>query len=444
MNKSPFSDCVISSKSIIRASLSTFRDFDHTSHDGHVGVHRGLARRRRRLRIPPRHVSAICTTIHDALAYPPLFCAGVHEIENRKDAAALLAALAQPVLLEPEPHTATTAPAVGKDTGIYMEERLSLRGQRELWSALARLSNGLAHTQTLHLATRFLECAEKKRWRASDPVCRSLAQMIVTASDADASSSTASRRREVDEDESLATIKRDAAFKEAMRQLMLSRLCSPSSLLSALSIAGSSSGDGTPDKRKVLMSFTRLATATASPTTPQRNATRLHRTVDSRNEPEEPGSLRKAKRPRVLAEDGTNGSKTQSEASTTGNATQDTPLVVELPSEVRFSLSLSSAPIDDWLALNTNSLLVLGYRYMENRWRQRRSSLPSSLQLQKRSRRAARPWTSSRRQLCSSSRRRSMSQTPRSRPPRRSLPASARRCSSPKPATKRSSGSPRT
>src|SRR5689334_15323645 len=60
--------------------------------------------------------------------------------ENRKDTAMLLEALAQPVLLEPEPNTVVAA--AGKDTGICMEERMSLRGQRELWSALVRLSSG--------------------------------------------------------------------------------------------------------------------------------------------------------------------------------------------------------------------------------------------------------------------------------------------------------------
>lgn len=268
-----------------------------------------------------------------------MLCTSVCQTENCKDAAVLLTALAQPVLLTPEPHTATTttASAGGKDTGIYMEERLTLRAQRELWSALVRSSTRdgsggpIADAQALHLAHRFLECARKKRWRTSDPVSRSLAQMIVTASEADDSSSSAGRRREVDEDESLATIRRDAAFKETMRQLTFTRLRSRESLLSALSIG--ENGSDASDQRKVLMSFTRVATSTATPTTPQRTATRLHRSIDSRNDSEELVALRKNKRPRVVAEQGSNGSETQPDAPV-GHVPHDAPMVVELPPEV--------------------------------------------------------------------------------------------------------------
>lgn len=238
-----------------------------------------------------------------------------------------------------------------------MEERLSLKAQRELFSALLRSSSGgnggggqVANVEALHLAHGYLECAGKKRWRTSDLVCRSLAQMIVTASEAIVSSS-ANRQREVDEDESLATIKRDAAFKEAMRQLTFTRLRSPESLLTALSLGKHFDGENgdAPGQRKVLMSFTRMATSPANPMTSQRTAVHLHRSVDARNDSEEPGSLRTNKRPRVAARQGMNGSETQPEVPT-GNATQDTHMVVELPPEVRFSLlSLLSIAMDEWL-----------------------------------------------------------------------------------------------
>lgn len=157
-----------------------------------------------------------------------------------------------------------------------MEQRLSLRAQREVWSALVRQLHTTGDRRpdaqaqaAMRLARQFLQCAERKRSSASDAVSCSLAHMIVAASDG-----TAPHSLEVDDNESLASIKRDAAFKEAIKFFTLTRLAVPAAeqlaSLSTRPLVLSKDGvtatqDQAQAQRTVLLRFTRVPRPTATP-----------------------------------------------------------------------------------------------------------------------------------------------------------------------------------
>lgn len=167
--------------------------------------------------------------------------------ENRKHFTELLDVLAAPVLLDPpvpKSHSEAEGAPIGKDTGIQMEQTMSLKAQREIWSALVRLSGG-SHLQSCHeVAVRFLRFAEKKRYRPSDSVCRSLAQAILAST-----GNSNGEKGDYDDDEKLVKTKRDAEFKEAMKHLTFSRMTTTTDTASSNSSA--------PPHFKILLSFTR-------------------------------------------------------------------------------------------------------------------------------------------------------------------------------------------
>uniref|UniRef100_K3X8M2 C3H1-type domain-containing protein n=1 Tax=Globisporangium ultimum (strain ATCC 200006 / CBS 805.95 / DAOM BR144) TaxID=431595 RepID=K3X8M2_GLOUD len=179
--------------------------------------------------------------------------------ENSKHAAELLDALATPVLLEPTSHSRSRAVSpsqpLGKDTGVQLEQVASIKAQREIWSALVRMSGGPLAQRCRRLALRFLQFADKERVHAADPVCRSLAQAIVVNMDSNNSNSS-SRKADFEDDEKLAKTKRDAEFKEALRQLTFSRMSAP---------APSNGSDlATLSQLKLLLKFTRPNGSNAS------------------------------------------------------------------------------------------------------------------------------------------------------------------------------------
>ncbi|KAG3121145.1 hypothetical protein PI124_g707 [Phytophthora idaei] len=134
---------------------------------------------------------------------------GVREYlqEHRQVVPDVLLELSSPILLNDGESAEDEAAA---DFGIRMEQ-LTLRVQREIWSALASEASPSADA-AVELARSFLRVAVRPRRRATDAVCLSLAKMVL--------------RGDADEEES-ENMTTEAAFRRRMRRLTLNRVKFP-------------------------------------------------------------------------------------------------------------------------------------------------------------------------------------------------------------------------
>ncbi|KAG7392643.1 Zinc finger CCCH domain-containing protein 3 [Phytophthora pseudosyringae] len=137
--------------------------------------------------------------------------------ERRQQAPDVLRELSVPVLLldgdDADGRSQSDDDAAG-DLGIRMEQ-LSLRAQREIWSALASGASP-SEDAAAGLARAFFRVAGRERRRATDAVCVSLARMVLRGEE------------EGEQSEVLQETTTDAAFRRRMRRLTLSRVKFPS------------------------------------------------------------------------------------------------------------------------------------------------------------------------------------------------------------------------
>lgn len=211
-------------------------------------------------------------------------------------------------------------------SGLRLEQLLSLRAQRELWSALVRLAGARdAHALSLaarRLAQRFLLLAELRAPHDADLVSCSLARAVVRATTVLAVGDADSERRELEQedgdnedDASLAAVQRDAAFRDAMKQLVVAQLAVPAleqlapltrenegHKSSSAREGGGGSGGDAMQQQKVLLRFTRRPQQPADKERQQVSARDiLALSEDSRRTQQDPDDelVRRSKRARV-------------------------------------------------------------------------------------------------------------------------------------------------
>lgn len=151
-----------------------------------------------------------------------LITAFVLHAEHRQQTPDVLLELSAHVLLLDEGEDAAVCrrnhsnDAAVADFGISMEQ-LSLRVQREIWSALA---SGASPNENaaVSLARAFLRVAAQPRRRENDAVCLSLARMVLSGVTG-----------EVESEGGQMSTTTEAAFRRRMRRLTLSRVKFPSS-----------------------------------------------------------------------------------------------------------------------------------------------------------------------------------------------------------------------
>ncbi|TYZ64295.1 hypothetical protein PybrP1_013128, partial [[Pythium] brassicae (nom. inval.)] len=169
--------------------------------------------------------------------------------------AAVTSSLASARILEVAKMPAVLQPS--GSAGLQLEAQLPPSAQRQLWSALVRLvrlGDRRLVAAARHLALRLLKLQAGRA--LADTVSCSLARIIVKTTAERGESSEG----EDEDDASLAAVQRDAAFRDAMTQLVDASFAVPTK--EQLALGGGGSG-GDAKQHKVLLRFTRPSQQTA-------------------------------------------------------------------------------------------------------------------------------------------------------------------------------------